>query len=43
VSERLGHAKTGITLDTYGHGLPDMQDGVVEATHTALLHSSFGL
>ena len=26
VSERLGHATIGITLDTYSHVLPDMQD-----------------
>ena len=25
VSERLGHAKVGFTLDTYSHMLPDMQ------------------
>lgn len=25
VSERLGHANVGITLDTYSHVLPDMQ------------------
>jgi hypothetical protein len=26
VSERLGHAKVGITLDTYSHVLPGMQE-----------------
>ena len=26
VSERLGHATVGITLDTYSHVLPNMQD-----------------
>ena len=31
VGERLGHAKTSITLDTYAHVLPGMQDGAVEA------------
>lgn len=31
VSERLGHAKTSITLDTYAHVLPNMQDGAVDA------------
>ena len=31
VSERLGHAKTSITLDTYAHVLPDMQDHAVES------------
>ncbi len=27
VSERLGHANIGITLDTYSHALPDMRGG----------------
>jgi integrase len=31
VSERLGHSKTSITLDTYAHVLPDMQDQAVDA------------
>ena len=31
VSERLGHASIGITLDTYSHVLPDMQDQAVGA------------
>lgn len=31
VSERLGHAKVSITLDTYAAVLPAMQDRVVEA------------
>jgi integrase len=31
VSERLGHAKTSITLNTYAHILPDMQDRAVDA------------
>jgi integrase len=26
VSERLGHSTVGITLDTYSHVLPDMQE-----------------
>ncbi len=30
VSERLGHAKVSITLDTYAHVLPDMQEGAVD-------------
>ena len=25
VQERLGHAKIGITLDTYSHAMPTMQ------------------
>jgi hypothetical protein len=29
VSERLGHASIVLTLDTYSHVLPDMQDEVV--------------
>jgi integrase len=36
VSERLGHSKTSITLDTYAHMLPDMQDRAVEAIDAAL-------
>jgi integrase len=31
VSERLGHANIGITLDTYSHVLPDMQDTAAAA------------
>ena len=34
VSERLGHSSIGITLDTYSHVLPDMQQtaaGVLDA------------
>ena len=31
VSERLGHASISITLDTYAHVLPDMQDHAVES------------
>jgi integrase len=31
VSERLGHASVGITLDTYSHVLPSMQTEAVEA------------
>ncbi len=31
VSERLGHAKASITLDTYAAVLPDIQDHAVEA------------
>ncbi|MSQ36147.1 MAG: hypothetical protein EXR63_03260 [Dehalococcoidia bacterium] len=40
VSERLGHATIAITLDTYGHVVPDMQrdaaaalDGVLARRH----------
>ena len=31
VSERLGHASVGITLDTYSHVLPAMQTEAVRA------------
>ena len=31
VSERLGHARVSVTLDTYAHVLPDMQERAVEA------------
>lgn len=31
VSERLGHARISITLDTYAHVLPDMQEGAADA------------
>jgi integrase len=30
VSRRLGHSKVSITLDTYGHLLPEVQSGVAE-------------
>ena len=40
VSERLGHAKTSITLDTYAHVLPDMQDRAVDAIDAALFQKS---
>jgi integrase len=31
VSERLGHASVGITLDIYSHVLPSMQQDAVRA------------
>ncbi len=31
VSERLGHASVGITLDTYSHVLPAMQEQAIRA------------
>ena len=31
VSERLGHASIGITLDTYSHVLPSMQEQAAAA------------
>ena len=30
VSERLGHATVGLTLDTYSHVLPDLQRDAAE-------------
>ena len=36
VSERLGHASIALTLDTYSHVLPDMQDAAVATIDRAL-------
>ena len=36
VSEMLGHSSTAITLDTYSHVLPDMQDSTACAPEGAL-------
>ena len=36
VSERLGHATVGITLDTYSHVLPDLQRDAAEALDRVL-------
>jgi integrase len=36
VSEMLRHASIAITLDTYSHVLPDMQDSAVDAMEAAL-------
>lgn len=36
VSERLGHSTVGITLDTYNHVLPDMQEEATAKLETAL-------
>jgi len=36
VSEMLGHASIIITLNTYSHVLPDMQDSAAEAMEAAL-------
>jgi integrase len=36
VSEMLGHASVTITLNTYSHVLPDMQDSAAEAMEAAL-------
>jgi hypothetical protein len=37
-SERLGHASVGITLDTYSHAIPAMQEDAA-AKVAALLQS----
>jgi integrase len=36
VSEMLGHASIAITLNTYSHVLPDMQDSAAEVMEAAL-------
>jgi integrase len=36
VSEMLGHASIAITLDTYSHVLPDMQESAAKAMEDAL-------
>ena len=36
VSERLGHSKVGITLDTYSHVLPGMQEDAAEKIDISL-------
>jgi integrase len=36
VSEMLGHATIAITLDTYSHVLPNMQDSAAKAMEDAL-------
>jgi integrase len=36
VSEMLGHASIAITLDTYSHVLPNMQDSAAKAMEDAL-------
>lgn len=36
VSERLGHASTSFTMDTYAHLLPGMQEAAAEAIDAAL-------
>jgi hypothetical protein len=35
-SERLGHSTVGITLDTYSHVLPDMQEEATAKLEAAL-------
>ena len=36
VSERLGHANVGITLDTYSHVMPGMQEEAAERINSVL-------
>jgi integrase len=36
VSERLGHSTTNLTLDTYSHVLPGMQEEAAQKVETAL-------
>ena len=36
VSERLGHSKISITLDTYSHVLPGMQEDAAQKIDAAL-------
>jgi integrase len=37
VSQILGHADSSITLKTYAHMLPDMQNGAADAMDDALV------
>jgi integrase len=36
ISERLGHASIGITLDTYSHVMPGMQEEAAERIDAGL-------
>ena len=40
VSEMLGHASITITLNTYSHVLPDMQDSAADAMEAVLGNAS---
>ena len=42
VSERLGHASIGITLDTYSHVMPGMQEEVAEEIDAGLREALAG-
>lgn len=42
VSERLGHASIVLTLDTYSHVLPDMQQGAAEKLENILFNGANG-
>src|SRR5690606_620189 len=39
VSERLGHSSIGITLDTYSHVLPSLQDAAAKQFNDALFRN----
>ena len=43
VSERLGHASITLTLDTYSHVLPDMQQAAVEKLEILLFNNQKGV
>jgi integrase len=43
VSERLGHANIGITLDTYSHVLPGMQREAAESIDRALFSDTVSI
>jgi integrase len=40
VSERLGHSSVTITLDTYSHVLPDMQERAAAKLESLLLEAA---
>ena len=40
VSERLGHASITLTLDTYSHVLPDMQESAAERMEQVIFGTS---
>ena len=42
VSERLGHATVGITLDTYSHVLPTLQEEAARKLDTLLAQGAAG-
>ena len=42
VSERLGHASIGITLDTYSHVMPGMQEEAAEEIDAGLRRALAG-
>jgi hypothetical protein len=35
VSERLGHSRVALTMDTYSHVIPGMQEGAAAAINAA--------